>query len=67
MSQLDELDYDLEQAITRSDIDEIIEISTLQERVRIFENLSNLIKDKDLAGDTIASEVLTWAWEQLAD
>jgi hypothetical protein len=67
MSQLDELEYDLSHAIDRSDIDDIIEISTAQERVRIFEKLSNLIKDKDAMGDEIAVEVLSWAWEELSN
>lgn len=66
MSYADEINLDLIEAMDRSDIDEVIEISTLQERGRIFENLSNLIKEKDAEGDTVAVEVLSWTWEQLA-
>jgi hypothetical protein len=66
MSYADEINLDLIEAMDRSDIDEVIEISTLQERGRLFENLSNLIKEKDAEGDTIAVEVLSWAWEQLS-
>lgn len=67
MSYADEVNLDLIQAMDRSDIDEVIEISTLQERGRLFEHLSNLIKEKDAAKDLIAVEVLSWAWEELAN
>lgn len=37
------------------------------ERIRIFQNLQTLIQQKDSANDQIATEVLSWAWQVLAD
>ncbi len=47
-------------------IDQIIELSALQERARIFEHLGSLIQEKDSHNDIIAAKVLAWAWFELS-
>lgn len=37
------------------------------ERIDFFDKFRQLIAEKDLEGDTIAVEVLSWAYEQLAE
>jgi hypothetical protein len=44
-----------------------IEIIQAQERIRIFTKLRNLIVEKDADNDQIASSVLGWAYEKLAE
>lgn len=51
-----------------SDIDPMtIEIIKLSERVKIFNNLRNLIHEKEFENDDLAANVLGWAYERLAD
>lgn len=51
---------------THIDIDELMRMSALQERTRIFEHLTTLIQQKDSQNDIVASEVLAWAWKELS-
>lgn len=69
MSYLEELEQDLI-ALRKSNsinVDELMRLSAIQERVRIFEKLVNLIQQKDSINDTVAAEVLSWAWEKLSE
>jgi hypothetical protein len=51
---------------TEINIDELMKLSAFQERVRLFEKLRWLIQQKDSSNDTIAAEVLAWAWKELS-
>jgi hypothetical protein len=68
MSYSDDIEQDLISLRTSTDlkIDELMRLSALQERARIFERLRTLIQEKDSNNDTIAAEVLSWAWEKLS-
>ena len=68
MSYYSEIELDLAalRKSTNLDIDELIRMSALQERVRIFEHLNKLIQQKDSSNDIIAAEVLAWAWKELS-
>ncbi len=52
---------------TEINVDELMRLSALQERIRLFEKLRWLIQQKDSNNDIVAAEVLSWAWQQLAD
>ena len=69
MSYYTELEEDLIAMRNRTDlnIDELMRLSALQERVKIFEHLRTLIQEKDSANDTVAAEVLAWAWKELSN
>lgn len=47
--------------------EELFSLSIASERIRIFQNLQKLIQQKDSSNDQIAAEVLSWAWQVLAD
>lgn len=66
---LDELNRDVERVISRMNgaAHDLVLMGAEIERIEIFEHLRSLIAEKDLAGDTIATEVLSWAYERLAD
>ncbi len=68
MSYYKELELDLAALRKSTDlnIDDLMRMSALQERVRIFEHLRTLIQEKDSNNDIIAAEVLSWAWEKLS-
>lgn len=68
MSYYKELEEDLVSMRKRTDlnIDELMRVSALQERAKIFEHLTRLIQQKDSSNDTIAAEVLAWAWKELS-
>lgn len=44
-----------------------IETIRSYERVMFFERLRELIREKDIQNDEIASAILGWAYEKLAD
>lgn len=69
MSYIEELEQDLValRNSTELNIDELMRISALQERAKIFQKIVNLIQEKDAANDPIAAEVLSWAWQKLSD
>jgi hypothetical protein len=52
---------------TEINVDDLMRLSALQERIRLFEKLRWLIQQKDSTNDIVAAEVLSWAWQQLAD
>jgi hypothetical protein len=68
MSYYKELELDLAALRKSTDlnIDDLMRMSALQERVRIFEHLRTLIQEKDSNNDIIAAEVLSWAWKELS-
>jgi hypothetical protein len=68
MSYVEELEQDLIalRKNTEIDIDELMRLSAIQERIRLFEKLRWLIQQKDSSNDIIAAEVLAWAWEELS-
>jgi hypothetical protein len=68
MSNLDEIEEDLIALRNKTEIgiDDLMRLSALQERAKIFEKLRWLIQQKDSSNDTIAAEVLCWAWEELS-
>lgn len=68
MSYYTELELDIQELRKRTDIniDDLLELSALQERTRIFGKLRDLIQQKDSNNDYIAAEVLAWAWEELS-
>lgn len=68
MSYLDELQHDIDQIRKSADlnIDELMRLSAIQERVIIFNRLRDLIQEKDTSNDAIAASVLAWAWEELS-
>lgn len=66
MDYSDEIDLELERLA--SDLDPMaIEIIRLSERIKIFEKLRKLISEKDYYNDEVASAILGWAYERLAE
>ena len=47
-------------------IDTAIRLGEDKHRLELFKIFRDLIREKDLAGDAIAVEVLSWAYEKLA-
>lgn len=45
----------------------VIDLIKLSERIRIFEKLRKLINQKDYENDEIATTILGWAYERLAE
>ncbi len=68
MSYLDELQEDIDQIRNSTDtnIDELMRLSAIQERVKIFNQLRDMIQEKDTNNDHIAADVLAWAWDRLS-
>lgn len=69
MSYIEELEQDLI-ALRKSNqinVDELMRLSAMQARARVFEKLVALIQEKDAQNDTVATEVLSWAWQRLSD
>jgi hypothetical protein len=66
---LDELHKDIERVIDKMSgaAHDLVLMGAEVERIEFFEHLRELIAEKDLAGDQIAVEVLSWAYEKLAD
>lgn len=46
---------------------ELYSLGGSEERIEIFERLRELISQKDQEGDTVASAVLGWAYEELSN
>jgi hypothetical protein len=69
MSYIEELEEDMIalRKNTEIDIDELMRLSAIQARARMFEGLRNLIQLKDSQNDTVAAEVLSWAWQELSN
>lgn len=66
MDYPDEIDYDISKYT--AGIDQMtIDMIKLSERVKIFSKLRNLIYEKQYEHDQIATDVLGWAYEKLAD
>lgn len=66
---LDELDSDVERIISRMNTSahDLVLIGAEMERIIIFSKYRKLMNDKELAGDRIAVEVLSWAYDQLGE
>lgn len=45
----------------------LFQIAVSQERIYLFQKFRELIIEKDQENDEIAVEVLSWAWQRLAD
>lgn len=45
---------------------EIYTLGALSERHEIFAHLRELIHEKEMQGDEIAAQVLSWAWQELS-
>ncbi len=69
MSYSEELEQDLIalRKSTELNVDELMRLSAIQARTRIFEKLIKLIQEKDSANDIVAAEVLSWAWKKLSE
>mgnify|MGYP000120483376 CR=1 FL=1 len=66
MDHPNEIDYDV--ASFAADVDPaVIEMIRVQERTKIFSKLRSLIHEKESEGDSLAANVLGWAYENLAD
>lgn len=64
MDTLEELDM----YIKRHNIsDYALEAISQKERIKFFDKFRELMAIKDKEGDHIASEVLSWAYQELAD
>lgn len=64
-----ELGSDLITLKTRADtlLDAAIAIGEAKARSEIFELITQLIAEKERAGDEIAVQVLTWMWFELSE
>ena len=66
MDNPNEIDYNISKYT--ADLDPmIVEMIKLSERVKIFSKLRNLIYEKEYDNDDVASSVLGWAYEKLAE
>lgn len=66
MDNPNEIDYDISKYT--ADLDPmIVEMIKLSERVKIFSKLRTLIYEKEYDNDDVASSVLGWAYEKLAE
>jgi len=66
MDSPNEIDYDISKYTEGLD-PMTIEVIRMSERVKIFSKLRNLIYQKQYENDQIATDVLGWAYEKLAD
>lgn len=61
-------EIDLEVSQRTVNLDPItIELIKLSERIKIFAKLRNLINQKDYENDEVASAILGWAYERMAE
>jgi hypothetical protein len=69
MDNLDELELDKSKAVISFEriANELYFLGADKERIILFEKLRNLIAEKDLQNDPIAVEILSWAYDQLAN
>lgn len=66
MDYYDEINMEISRLITTID-PKTIDLIRLSERVKIFEKLRKLINEKDYNNDEIATAILGWAYERLAE
>ena len=66
---LDELNKDVERVISRMNgaAHDLVLMGAEIERIELFEHFRALMAEKEVMNDTIAVEVLSWAYERLAD
>jgi hypothetical protein len=64
----DEIDINLESIKKKlsENIDRVEELGEDRQRIEFFDALRDLIREKDAEGDSIAVEVLSWAYEKLS-
>jgi hypothetical protein len=66
MDYFDEISLEVSQRT--ADLDPMtVDIIRLSERIKIFEKLRTLINEKDYDNDEIATAILGWAYERLAE
>ena len=46
---------------------EIYTLGAMAERHEFFAHLRELIHEKEMAGDEVAAQVLSWAWQELSN
>lgn len=66
---IDEIHEDAERLIKRMNTisHDLVLLGTEMEKVEIFEKFRQLIAEKELEGDIIAVEVLSWAYDKLGE
>jgi hypothetical protein len=70
METPEEIQDRIDEILAESEDEEVLEIlilGTLSERIAIFQKLRDLIQEKELENDEIASRVLGWAYEKIAN
>jgi hypothetical protein len=65
----DELNSDVERVITKinGSAHDLVLMGAEIQRLEMFDKFRGLMMEKESANDTIAVEVLSWAYEKLAD
>jgi hypothetical protein len=66
MDNPNEIDYDISKYTADLDT-HTIEVIRMSERVKLFSKLRNLIYEKQYENDQIATDILGWAYERLAE
>jgi len=68
MSLFEELNIEILHIKDRldTDVDDLIQLSAMRERTRLFNKIRDMIQEKDTNNDQIAASVLAWAWEELS-
>jgi hypothetical protein len=66
MDNPNEIDYDISKYTADLDTN-TINIIRMSERVKLFSKLRNLIYEKQYENDQIATDILGWAYEKLAE
>lgn len=46
---------------------DLYSLGGLEERLAFMSKFREIIEEKDLAGDQVAVDVLSWAWQRLAE
>ena len=66
---IDEIHEDAERIIRKMNTlsHDLVLLGSEMEKVELFEKFRHLSAEKELDGDTIAVEVLSWAYERLAE
>lgn len=68
-AELEDIDAELEvlEAYAMDKIRRAEQLGEDRQRIEFFESLRELIREKDVSGDAVAVEVLSWAYERLAE
>lgn len=66
MDHPDEIDFDISKHTANID-PMVIQMIKMQERIKIFTKLRNLIHEKEYEQDRVAADVLGWAYDKMGD